>query len=80
MRLLSTFVAATLLLISGTGVAQEIEEPFKVGTFEMGGSPQIGIVLRDSLIVELNPANAALEKGGRHPELAMPSHPRFVTK
>ena len=73
MRAFATFLAATLLLMPGIGEAQEIEEPFKVGTFEIGGFPQIGIVLRDSLIVELNPANAALENGARHPALAMPS-------
>jgi len=73
MRAFLSFVAAASLLISGVGATQDIEEPFKVGTFEIDGSPQIGIVLRDSLIVELNPANTALEEGGRHPELAMPS-------
>jgi 2-keto-4-pentenoate hydratase/2-oxohepta-3-ene-1,7-dioic acid hydratase in catechol pathway len=73
MHLFSTLVAVTSLLIPGAGVALEIEQPFKVGTFEIGGSPQIGIVLYDRLIIELKPANAALEKGGMHPELAMPA-------
>ena len=36
-------------------------EPFKVGTFEIGGTPTVGIVLRDSLIIDLTAANSALE-------------------
>ena len=35
-------------------------EPFKVGTFEIQGVPEVGIVLRDNLIVHLQAANQAL--------------------
>ena len=54
-------------------MAQDIAEPFKVGTFEIAGSPTVGIVLRDSLIVELDAANATLEKTGRYPAVPMPA-------
>ena len=32
-------------------------EPFKLGTFDIGGDQRIGIVLRDSLVVDLVAAN-----------------------
>ena len=48
-------------------------EPFKVGTFEVRGAPTVGIVLRDSLIVELNAANTALEMDSSYPAIPMPA-------
>ena len=48
-------------------------EPFKLGTFEIGGAPAVGIVLRDSLIVDLTAANAALERDPAYPRLPMPA-------
>ena len=48
-------------------------EPFKVGTFEVAGAPTVGIVLRDSLIVELNAANTALEMDSSYPAIPMPA-------
>ena len=35
-------------------------EPFKVGTFEIRKTPTVGLVLRDSLIVDIAAANAAV--------------------
>ena len=37
-------------------------EPFKLGTFERGGRPLIGVVLRDTQVVDLAEANAAFER------------------
>ena len=55
--------------------AQPIEaaEPFKVGTFQIEGEKLVGLVLRDSLIVEIDAANAALELDSAYPRLAMPA-------
>lgn len=50
----------------------EILAPFKVGTFAIDGSPSVGLVFRDSLIVELDAANSALEQQGMVPGLTMP--------
>jgi 2-keto-4-pentenoate hydratase/2-oxohepta-3-ene-1,7-dioic acid hydratase in catechol pathway len=50
----------------------DILAPFKVGTFYINGSPRVGLVFRDALIVELDAANAALENAGMVPELPMP--------
>ena len=49
-------------------------EPFKVGTFEIGGKPEIGVVLRDDLIIHLAKANRALEKNQMYPPMAMPDN------
>ncbi len=48
-------------------------EPFKVGTFEVQGAPTVGIVLRDSLVVELDAANTALEMDSSYPAIPMPA-------
>lgn len=48
-------------------------EPFKLGTFEIGGEPRIGIVLRDSLVVELVAANRALQRDPAYPNVPMPA-------
>ncbi len=50
-----------------------IAEPFKVGTFEIDGAPTVGIVLRDSLIVELDAANLALERDSSYPQIPLPA-------
>jgi len=47
-------------------------EPFKLGTFDMGGSPRLGVVLRDSLVVDLHAANQALERNAAYPAVPMP--------
>ena len=46
--------------------------PFKLGTFEIAGTPRIGLVLQDSVIVELDAANRALERDLSYPRLEMP--------
>jgi 2-keto-4-pentenoate hydratase/2-oxohepta-3-ene-1,7-dioic acid hydratase in catechol pathway len=70
----STILALFLLLIlPALGLPQSIAEPFKVGTFEIDGSPTVGIVLRDSLIVELDAANLALERDSRYPQIPLPA-------
>ena len=47
--------------------------PFKVGTFERGGQPFVGLVLRDAQVVDIAQANAAFESGnGSAPKLTPP--------
>ena len=52
--------------------SDEILAPFKVGTFSINGSAELGLVFRDALIVELDAANASLENAGMVPEIPMP--------
>ena len=56
-----------------TGTATKSAEPFKVGTFRIGNTQTIGIVLRDALVVDVVQANAALEKSRSFPARRMPS-------
>ena len=56
---------------SGPGAASA--EPFKLGTFEIRGVPQVAIVLRDALVVEVQAANAALERSPMYPKMPMPA-------
>ena len=70
------------LLVLGTALAtpsqavgqgSSVAEPFKVGTFEVDGSPFVGVVLRDRYIVDLARANAELEREPRYPAVPVPT-------
>lgn len=50
-----------------------IAEPFKVGTFEIDGRAQVGIVLRDQIVVDLDAANLALERNPTYPAIPLPA-------
>jgi len=65
-------LAAVLALANpAVGSAQDVAEPFKVGTFEIDGRAQVGIVVRDKLIVELDAANLALERNPAYPTVPL---------
>ena len=63
---------AALTVAPGVDAQMEIAEPFKVGTFEIDGGPEVGIVLRDQLVVQLDEANAALQMNPAYPAIPMP--------
>lgn len=52
--------------------AQEPAEPFKLGTFEIGGAPTVALVLRDALVVDIASANADFEQRAASPRIAPP--------
>jgi 2-keto-4-pentenoate hydratase/2-oxohepta-3-ene-1,7-dioic acid hydratase in catechol pathway len=58
-----SFVAAvTALLVAGAiGQAQQAPTSFKLGTFERQGKPFIGIVLRESAVIDFAAAHAAVK-------------------
>jgi 2-keto-4-pentenoate hydratase/2-oxohepta-3-ene-1,7-dioic acid hydratase in catechol pathway len=66
-------LALPIALTAQSGPAVKSAEPFKLGTFEIEGEPVVGIVLRDSLVVDLNRANAALERSPAYPKIPMPA-------
>jgi 2-keto-4-pentenoate hydratase/2-oxohepta-3-ene-1,7-dioic acid hydratase in catechol pathway len=72
MRKFVSLIACLLLQLPA--LAADIAEPFKVGTFEIDGSPTVGIVLRDNLVVELDAANLTLEKDARYPQIPLPAN------
>ena len=61
-------------ILAQSGPATASAEPFKVGTFEIDGIPTVGIVIRDSLIVDLDVANTALETNPVYPKIPMPAN------
>lgn len=74
LTLILALVASAGLLRPGPVVGQEMEiaEPFKVGTFEIDGRPQVALVLRDAFVVELDRANRDLERMDVYPTLPPP--------
>ena len=53
--------------------AQSSAEPFKVGTFEIEGVARVSVVLRDSLVVDIEAANLALERNAVYPRVPAPA-------
>jgi 2-keto-4-pentenoate hydratase/2-oxohepta-3-ene-1,7-dioic acid hydratase in catechol pathway len=77
MRLIAAFVTAVALAGSAplgaqTGPTTRPAEPFKVGTFEIQGAPRVALVLRDSLIVDIERANRALQANPAYVSVAPP--------
>ncbi len=69
-------LAALFTLLGAPGASaqtMDVAEPYKVGTFEIGGVPTVGLVFRDALIVEIDAANAALETNPAYPHIPMPA-------
>ena len=69
--------AAIILLLTpvpqqAQGPAVESVEPFKVGTFDIHGVPHVGLVLRDSLVIDIEIATYALEALPEYPHVPMP--------
>lgn len=76
MRFVSTVLGCAALLSAWPVMAQrEIKaaEPFKLGTFQIDAGPTVGIVLQDRYVVELGPANTALQLDPAYPRLPMPA-------
>ena len=71
--ILAIVLACPLAVFAQGGNAAKSVEPFKVGTFRMGGATAVGVVLRDALVVDLVEANAALEKTRSFPARRVPS-------
>ncbi|MCZ6677546.1 MAG: fumarylacetoacetate hydrolase family protein [Candidatus Poribacteria bacterium] len=77
MRLAVIFIVITMsvpVLCSAQSGELTIAEPFKVGTFEIGGETRVGIVLRDSLVIDLEVANLALERKPAYPKVPPPTN------
>jgi len=60
MRLTAFILGATLLAATSFAQSSKPAEPFKVGTFEIRKTPTVGLVLRDSLVVDIAAANSAV--------------------
>ena len=73
-RVQTLFVIVTLAFATTSTAQITAAEPFKVGTFRIDGEPTVALVLRDRWIVEVAASNAALERGGRHAAVPMPTN------
>jgi 2-keto-4-pentenoate hydratase/2-oxohepta-3-ene-1,7-dioic acid hydratase in catechol pathway len=75
-RLCVTFLVATVSTATAysQAPAPESAEPFKLGSFAIAGEPTVGLVLRDSLIVDIGAANADLERTAGIRRVAMPDN------
>jgi hypothetical protein len=62
MKRVVTAVAGAMV-VAATMHAQGVPSPFKVGTFERQGRAFVGIVLRESAVVDLAAAHAAIRTG-----------------
>lgn len=76
MRLAAVFILVVLagpaLAEGQTGPTVKPAEPFKVGTFEIDGAPRVALVLRDSLIIDIEKANSALQNDPAFVTVAAP--------
>ena len=52
-------IIAAVFISSALAIAQVATTPFKLGTFERQGKPFLGIVLRESIVIDFAAANAA---------------------
>ena len=71
-------IAAALATTLAAGVmGQSTAPPFKLGTFERAGKAFIGIVLRDTQVIDVSEANAAWERrNASSPKVRMPADMR----
>lgn len=62
-------LACALVVMGGalTGLAQAPAPAFKLGTFERGGAPFVGVVLDERLVIDLAAAHAAVSPPSRLP-------------
>jgi 2-keto-4-pentenoate hydratase/2-oxohepta-3-ene-1,7-dioic acid hydratase in catechol pathway len=71
--LVAVLLACPALSRAQAGTAPRAVEPFKLGTFTDTGVPWVGIVVRDTFVVDLTQANAAMEKTRAYPRRQMPA-------
>ena len=67
-------VIAGVFFAAGERTAAQGGEPYKLGTFAIEGRPTVGVVLRDSIVVDLAAANREYEtKNASAPKVAAPA-------
>jgi 2-keto-4-pentenoate hydratase/2-oxohepta-3-ene-1,7-dioic acid hydratase in catechol pathway len=54
-------IAATAVFVTGTHVFGQSAMPFKLGTFDQNGRSFVGVVLKDTIVIDLAQASAALK-------------------
>ena len=59
-RVIPALAAMAAVILTSTSNAQG-PITFKLGTFEQGGKPFVGVVVKDSIVIDLAQASAALK-------------------
>ncbi|MXY29807.1 MAG: fumarylacetoacetate hydrolase family protein [Gammaproteobacteria bacterium] len=72
-RILATLLLLAIPLPAFAQGVPDIAEPFKVGTFEIEGTPTVSLVLRDQLIVDIDAANTALQRDPYYARVQAPA-------
>ena len=74
MRSTLSLMVLVALASQTPAAAQPMEsaEPFKLGTFELHGLPHVGLVLRDSLVIDLESAGMVLDAHPEYVKVPMP--------
>ncbi|MGZ3277872.1 MAG: fumarylacetoacetate hydrolase family protein [Caulobacteraceae bacterium] len=70
-------LAIGVALTATAAVQAQAATPFKLGTFERGGHTFLGLVLDDTRVLDIGPANAAYQKS--HPKAAKMAMPSDMT-
>ncbi len=70
--ILGLFVALVCAVPASAQTGIMPVEPFKVGTFDIHGVPHVGLVLRDSLVIDIEAANMALASNPDYATVPMP--------
>ncbi len=70
--ILGLFVALACAVPASAQTGITPVEPFKVGTFDIHGVPHVGLVLRDSLVIDIEAANMALASNPDYATVPMP--------
>ena len=72
--ILGLFVALVCAVPASAQTGPDVTpvEPFKVGTFDIHGVPHVGLVLRDSLVIDIEAANMALTSNPDYATVPMP--------
>jgi len=65
--------AGSSLHAQGTVAPGSVAEPFKLGTFRAAGKPFVGIVLRDSIVIDASAANEELLTNPHVPAVQLPA-------
>src|SRR5262245_3284818 len=67
-------IAFSIAASIAAGLAAQSTTPFKLGTFERNGRAFLGLVLRDTQVIDFSEANAALERrNASGPKVRMPA-------
>ena len=66
------------LSVSAQGGGGAVAEPFKLGTFRTTGQPFVGIVLKDSIVIDVAAANAELLMNPHMPAVQVPADMRGI--